>query len=351
MKFDGRDPRLVTAFESRKLHVLGERLRASGAAGTRNDPVAGIFWVTLAMLAFAGLGVFGKYAMLHGMDPLQVIFFRNFFCLALMLPLLRWRGPSLAIPKQFSLYAVRVGLAAFSMTAWFTALPLIPFGELTAVSFLAPLFATVFAVFWLNEVVRARRWTALVIGFLGALIILRPGGSGFGLGQALALTSALTAGIVGPLLKQMTAHDDADKIVFITNLWLTPVSLIPALFVWQWPPLAIWPVLFAMGFCAVLGHIALLRGFASTEASLVFTFEFSRLPFAVVAAYLMFGEPTDIWTWVGASIIFLSAAYITRREAQLARHGSTVRIRDATDPLCMTPVTLKYSGEAPREDR
>jgi drug/metabolite transporter (DMT)-like permease len=332
----------VSAFESRKLQLLGQRLRDSGAAGIRNDPIAGIFWVTLAMLSFAGLGVFGKYAMQQGIDPLQVIFFRNFFCLFLMLPLLHWRGPSLAIPKQIHLYGVRVGLAFVSMMAWFTALPLIPFGELTAISFLAPLFATVFAVFWLGEVVRGRRWTALIVGFLGALIILRPGASEFGIGQALALCSALTSGIVGPLLKQMTAQDDADKIVFITNLWLTPAALIPALFVWQWPTLMVWPVLFAMGFCAVLGHVALLRGFASTDASLVFTFEFSRLPFAVLAAYLVFGEPTDIWTWVGASIIFLSAIYITRREAQLAKASGTVRIRDATDPLCMTPVTLKF---------
>ena len=329
----------MSSSEKRKLSLIGDRLRASGAAGVRNDPMAGIFWVTLAMASFACLGAFGKYVMQAGMDPLQVIFFRNFFCLFLMLPLLHWRGPSLAIPTQIRLYWVRVGLSFVSMMAWFTALQLISFSELTAMSFLAPLFATVFAVIWLGEVVRGRRWTALIIGFIGALIILRPGGSEFGMGQMLALFSALTAGIVGPLLKQMTASDDADKIVFITNLWLAPVSLIPALFVWQWPPLFVWPALFAMGLAAVVGHVALMRGFASTDASLVFTFEFSRLPFAVAIGYFMFGETTDIWTWVGALIIFASATYITRREAQLVKAG---RIRDATDPLCMTPVTLRF---------
>lgn len=337
-----RISRRVSSFESRNIAGLVARLRASGKAGKRNDPIAGAIWVTFAMATFAGLGTFGKYAMQAGLDPLQVIFFRNFFCLVLMLPLLHWRGPSLAVSTQLRLYGVRVGLAFVSMMAWFTALSLIPFGELTAVGFLAPLFATVFAVLWLGEVVRARRWTALAIGFIGALIILRPGGMGFGLGQMLALIAALTAGVVGPLLKQMTAQDDPDKIVFITNLWATPASLIPALFVWQWPPLDLWPYLIAMGICAVLGHVALLRGFASTDASLVFTFEFSRLPFSVAAGYVFFAEKTDLWTWVGALIIFTSAAYVTRREAQLARQRGGVRIRDVSDPLSLTPVRLRF---------
>jgi drug/metabolite transporter (DMT)-like permease len=332
----------VSSFESRKLAALADALRASGAPGYRNDAIAGAVWVTIAMAAFAGLGAFGKYASQAGLDPLQVIFFRNFFCLLFMLPLLYWRGLSLARSAQFGLYGVRVGLALISMTAWFSALALIPLAELTAVSYLAPLFATLFAVVWLGEVVRGRRWTALAIGFVGAMIILRPGSTAFGAGQFWALLSALTSGIIGPLLKQMTAEDDADKIVFISNLWLAPASLVPALFVWEWPAAALWPYLFAMGVCAVIGHVALMRGFASTDASLVFTFEFSRLPFAVAAGYLFFGEATDVWTWVGALVIFGAAGYIVQREAQLQMERGSVKARDVTDPLCLTPVKLRF---------
>jgi drug/metabolite transporter (DMT)-like permease len=174
------------------------------------------------------------------------------------------------------------------------------------------------------------------------MIILRPGGTAFGTGQLWALVSALTSGIIGPLLKQMTAEDDADKIVFISNLWLAPASLVPALFVWQWPAAALWPYLFGMGVCAVVGHIALMRGFASTDASLVFTFEFSRLPFAVAAGYLFFGEATDIWTWIGALVIFGSAGYVIHREAHHQVQQGTVKPRDAADPLCLTPVKLRF---------
>lgn len=323
-----------------RIAAFAASLKGSGAAGRRHQPLVALFWVTIAMAGFAGTGAFGKLVINAGMHPLQVIAFRNLFCLLLLLPLLFWRGPSIARSRQLGLYGARVGLAMFSMACWFLALAAIPFSELTAINFLAPLFATAFAVLWLGEKVRARRMTALAVGFIGALIILRPGGSALGAGQMFALVSALTSGMIGPLLKQMTVEDDADKIVFITNMIMTPLSFIPAWFVWQAPAAGMMPYLMAMGLCAVIGHIAFMRGMASAEASLVFTFEFSRLPFAVAIGWFLFGEVTDVWTWVGALVIFGAATYITRREAVLARSG-LARPRDVSDPLLLTPLRLR----------
>jgi drug/metabolite transporter (DMT)-like permease len=308
----------------------------------RNDPVRGLLWIVLAMALLAGLGACAKYLAQRGLDPMQIVFFRNFFCVFFMLPLLHWRGPELVTSDQISLYGVRVGLALIGMACWFHALALIPLGQLTAISFLSPLFGTLGAIILLGEVVRGRRWAALAVGFIGAMIIVRPGGMSFGVGQVSALISALSSGFVAPMVKQLTLRDDADKIVFITNLMLTPVSLIPALFVWQWPAAELWPVIIGLGFFAWVGHIALVRGYASTDASLAMTFEFSRLPFAVAVAWIIFGEVTDIWSWVGALIIISSAVYVTRREAQLRRNKGLDRIRDVSDPLCLTPVRLRF---------
>ena len=102
-------------------------------------------------------------------------------------------------------------------------------------------------------------------------------------------------------------------------------SLVPALFVWRWPTLQVLPALIGMGVCAVVGHVTVVRGYAVIPASLAMTFEFSKLPFAVGIAYLAFGETIDLWTWVGAVIIFASAVYITRREARLASARSAAR--------------------------
>jgi drug/metabolite transporter (DMT)-like permease len=296
------------------------RLKLLGApvANSSSDPVAGVIWITISMALFAGLAVFSRQAMNAGLHPFEVVFLRTIFACALLIPLLLFRGRSLLRAQNIGLYGLRVVISLLSMQTWFYAVFLIPIGEVTAISYLAPLFGTLGAVLLLGEVVRIRRWTALGVGFLGAMIILRPSGSEMGVGHLCALFSAAMAGLTAVLVKQLTAHDDPDKIVFLTNIMLMPMSLIPALFVWRWPTLEVLPALLGMGGCAVAGHVCVVRGYAATDASLAMTFEFSKLPFAVLIAYLAFAETIDAWTWIGALIIFASAMYITRREARLA---------------------------------
>jgi len=307
------------------------RIRFRSQPSTGNDPIAGVVWITLAMALFAGLAMFSRMAMNAGLHPFEVVFLRNSFACLMLVPLLIYRGPRLFYSDQFNLYGLRVLISLLSMQTWFYAIFLIPIGEVTAISFLAPLFGTLGAVFLLGEVVRIRRWTALGVGFLGALIILRPVGSQIGLGQLLAIFSAMAAGLTVVLVKQLTAYDDPDKIVFLTNVLMTPLSLVPALFVWHWPTLAVLPALLGMGLCAVLGHLCVVRGYAATDASLGMTFEFSKLPFTVGMTYLAFRETIDLMTWVGAFVIFASALYITRREAKLARERAQIRAQEATE--------------------
>jgi len=323
------------------LRSLVSALKVSGSAGKHDHPFAALLLVTISMALLVGIAAVGRYAARSGIDPAQILFFRNFFCVVWMLPLFAWRGLSLVKTKQLRLYGMRVMLSFISMMAFFQALALLPIGEVTAINFLSPLFGTLFAILLLGEHVGTRRWTALAVGFLGAMVILRPTGSAFGFGQVAALTSAMAIGVIGPLVKQLTSVDDADRIVFITNLLLTPLSLIPALFVWTWPPLELWPQLILMGLFAVLGHMALVRGYAVSDASLVMTFKFSRLPFAVLIGYLAFGELIDGWTWVGAIIIFAAALYVTHREAQMARLNKTIVPDQDIDPQSLTPLRLK----------
>ena len=297
----------------------------------RDDPIRAVIWITLAMALFAVLAAASRKAALMGMHPLQVVFLRNLSATLFLMPMLMVRGRSLLRSNAFHLYGVRVGISIFSMTAWFYALALIPVAEVTAIGFLAPLFGTLGAIVFLGEKVRVRRWTALIIGFLGAMIILRPGTESFGLGQACAVFNAMSSGLVTVLLKQLSSEDDSGKIVFLTTVLMLPPTLVPALFVWETPGVEYLPVILTIGFTAVLGHYCLMRGFASTEASLVMTFDFSRLPFAVLIGWWMFGEVTDIWTWVGAAVIFASAIYITRREARLRSQARLEKIAKKTE--------------------
>ena len=300
---------------------MGGKSVRSAVSPPRSDFAAGILWGTLAMALFSGLAASSRYAMSLGYHPLQVAFFRFLSAAVLMLPLLAWRGLSLVRSNAPELYALRAIISLFSMTAWFYAISLIPIGELTAIGFLSPLFGTLAAVLLLGEKVRARRITALAVGFAGAMVMLRPGMSPVGLGQGLALFSAMTGGLMAVLLKQLAGRDDPDKIVFLTTLIMTPLSLVAALFVWRWPTWELLPSITIVGLTGVLGHMALARAFRATEASVVVSLEFARLPFTVALGFLLFGELIDVWTWVGAAIIFASAVYINRREAQLRREA------------------------------
>lgn len=282
-----------------------------------------MLWVTIAMAGFAGIGALSRYVALEGLDPLQAVFFRNVFVVVWLLPLFFWRGLSLVRTSQLSLYGVRVALSFVSMVATFEAYALIPIGEVTAIGFLSPLFGTLFAILWLGERVRLRRWLALGAGLVGALVILRPGIATLGVGQLAALGSAMTIGMIGPLVKQLSAEDDADRIVFITNLLLVPLSLVPALFVWQWPRADLWAALAGLGLVATIAHLALVRGYLVMEASLAMTFKFSRLLFAVALGFLVFGETIDLMTWIGAAIIFVAAAYVTHRESRIRKAKKT----------------------------
>lgn len=300
-----------------------ELFRVSGTPGKRDDPIAALLWMTLGVAGLSGLSGLAKYAGQQGVEPLMIAFFRNLFCFLCLTPLLYIRGPSVMRSGNISLYGLRVGFQLLSMLCWFPAMTMIPLAELQATSFLAPLFATVVAILYLRERVPLTRWMALAVGMIGAFIILRPLAPTFGMGQILALVAAMAIGIGGPLVKQLTATDDADKIVFITNAILIPASLVPALFVWKWPALHVWPYLAGMGMCACLGHVAMTRAFSFADASLVATFDFARLPFAVLIGMAFFGEVTDIWNWIGSIIIFGAAFYITHSETAERRRAAS----------------------------
>jgi drug/metabolite transporter (DMT)-like permease len=133
-----------------------------------------------------------------------------------------------------------------------------------------------------------------------------------------ALASAATFAFSALTLKSVSRFDQPSVTVFYMGLFLTPVSLIPALFVWEAPSLNAYLWFVALGLAAGFAHLSLCAAYTVADASVNIPFDFFRLPAAAVMAYFMFGEAPDIWTWIGATIIFSATVYITRREAKLA---------------------------------
>lgn len=287
-----------------------------------SGPVRGGLWMTAAAFCFAGMNVIIRQ-LSEDMHPFEVVFFRNLAGFAFMLPWLVRTGTSALRTDHTRYYLGRSFMGFLSMLLWFSALALMPLAEATALSFTSPLFATIFAVLLLHEVVRARRWSATVIGFVGAMIILRPGMASLGLAHWLVLASSALGGLNAILIKQLTRTENANAIVTYMTLYIIPMSLIPALFVWTMPPPHTWLLIALLGFIATLGHQAMTRAFAATDTTIVMSFDYARLPFVAIIAWFAFGEVPDVWTWIGAAVIVGASTYIAHREAVVARTRPT----------------------------
>jgi drug/metabolite transporter (DMT)-like permease len=253
------------------------------------------------------------------LDPLQMAFLRNLFSILFMMPWLWRNGLHALATARPSLHLWRAGFGLVAMYLWFFAIAYLPLAEAVALNFTVPLFATVGAALFLGETVRARRWSATAIGFFGVLVILRPGFEEVTMVTTLPILAALFMAISSLLVKKLASFDSPAAIVTIMTLILTPLSLVPALFVWRWPSGEALMMMIAVGGLATLAHLSFTRAYSLADASAVVPFDYMRLPFVALIAYVAFGELPDFWTWVGAGIIAASAIYITHREARRNR--------------------------------
>jgi drug/metabolite transporter (DMT)-like permease len=262
----------------------------------------------------------------------EIAFFRNFFGLVAALPLVVRHGPDLLRTTQWPRYLFRCTVGVVSMMAGFWAIGHLPLAQAVALSYSTPIFVTIAAVLFLHEQVRARRWAAVALGFVGVLVIVRPGTDGFSAGTLVALTAAVLSGVVSIQIKQLSKVDPADRIVvFTTSLWV-PMSLLPALAVWRWPEGIAWVWVVAAGFLGTGGHMLWTRALKLGDVSALTPISFMQLPLVAAAGWLLFQEPVDRWTATGAGIIFVANAYIAHREARLARTAGTHAPVEAAKP-------------------
>jgi drug/metabolite transporter (DMT)-like permease len=252
------------------------------------------------------------------LPPLEIVFFRNLFALLFILPWIWRSGVGVLKTDKIGFYTLRALVAFVSMVTWFVGISLVPLATATSLNFTAPLFATMGAALILKEKVRRRRWTAIAVGFLGVMVILRPFGP-VDANMLLILFSAATAAMGSITVKFLLRTESPSAVVCYMVIYLTPVSLVPALFVWTWPGLESWLWMVLLGLLGVLSHISATRALSVADASAVAPFEFMRLPYAAFLGWAFFGESTDAWTWAGAAIIAASSLYVAHREARLAR--------------------------------
>jgi len=304
---------------------MSERATPVAAFAALSASLRGALWMVAASAFFAMMNAVIRYVSAE-VHPFEIAFFRNLFGLLFMLPWLAHEGVGVLKTNRHALFALRGLTGLTAMMAWFWALSVMPLAEAVALSFTLPLFATVLAVVVLRETVRLRRWTATIIGFIGAMIILRPGFQEVSYGQLAVLVSTLVMAMTTVIVKTLSRTESPNVIVIYMVIYLTPMSLVPALFVWETPGWISLAWLAALGAFANLAHICLTHAFKAADSSAVMPFDFARLIFVAIIGYVAFNEVADLWTWIGAGVIAASTVYIAHRESRLARVPGTVEV-------------------------
>ena len=261
----------------------------------------------------------------------EVVFYRSAFAIVPVMLVYAWRGELAAAVRTEHPFGqiTRGAMAIVSMFCNFGALARLPLIEANAISFTSPFVSVVFAALILKEHVRIYRWSAVIIGFVGVLVVLSPHFSGEELTIAMASAGALTgvlSGLAGSIsnaaaviqTRRLTESETTSAIVFYFSLICAVGSLVTFPFGWTAPPVAELAALVSVGFLGGLGHIFLTESYRYAPASIIAPFDYTSMVWALVLGYFLFGELPTQMIIAGSAIIAASGMFVIWRERQLA---------------------------------
>jgi len=273
----------------------------------------GILWMLATVLMFACINATAKL-LTQSYPVWQVVWARYAFQFLLIAVYLGPRLGKVAATGRLRLQLIRSLLLFGTTILFFTGLSLVPLADATAIMFVAPILVTALSMPLLGEHVGPRRWAGVAIGFLGALIVIRPG---FGLAQSAALLplgAACFHAFYQISTRMLSRSDETITTLFYTATTGALIASLVAPFHWTMPDAAGWSMMAALGLFATLGHFCLIKAFTSAPAATVSPFGYVNLLWATLFGYLLFAHLPDPWTLTGAAIIILSGLYIYRRE-------------------------------------
>ena len=291
---------------------LPERAIATVVAPAPGTMRGMLFMLAAAMfLAFMMAGA--RYASAE-MHPYVIVFFRLALGFLLVCPsiVLYRLGPLKT--RRLPLVALRSVICGVSILLIFTGLSMTVLAKATALQFSAPLFAAVLAPFFLGEVVRARRIAALIVGYIGTLVILRPGFVAVDLGSLLVLSGAATWGLGMIQTKVLSRTESSLTITAYMTLFSAPLAFLVALPVWTTPSWEHVTWMLAIAGFGTAGDLCMAQAFKSAEATAVIPFDFTKLVWVAIIGYFAFDEIPDAGTWVGGLMVLAAVTYIAHRE-------------------------------------
>lgn len=281
-------------------------------------PVRGAIWMVLGGLSLVIMAVLIRH-LAPRFSVLEMIFLRSVVSLMLILPwAIRQERAQLAT-RRLPLHAARNLIHYVGNIGWFIGVTLVPLADLSALQFTVPLFTVLMAAIVLREAIGRHRWIATAVGFLGMLVIVRPGFAVINTGTIALLVSALFYATSQTATKMLSRTEPANRVVFYMALVFVPVSAIPAAFNWVTPGWSDIVPIFLLGVTGYTAHFCIVRAFAAADASFVIPFDFLRLPMSALFGFVLYLEKPDLWTLLGAAVIFgatwYNAVHETRRPA------------------------------------
>ena len=281
------------------------------------DNTRGALWIILGCVMFSAMTTVVK--LLGGsFDSFQLAFFRALFGLFAVMPFFFRFGLGVVRTRRLGLQLIRAVCGACAMLCGFYAITHLPLADAVSISYARALFIIPLAVLFLGEVVRLRRWTATAVGFVGVIIMLRPGGE-IEPATLVAVLGAVLVATVTIMIKKLSTTESPESMLFYFGAVSSVVALGPALLVWRTPTLAELSFLMAIGALGAAGQYCIIRAYRIGEATALLPFDYTRLLFAGAIGFLLFAEIPDNWTVTGAIIVVAATLYIGIREARLGR--------------------------------
>ena len=270
-------------------------------------------------LMFQSMNAVIRHVANLGLHPFEIAFFRNVFGILALVPLIVRYGIEVMYTSKFHLHLLRGVINVVSMLCFFYSVSVAPLASVASLGFTLPLFVTIYATFMLKERLHSRRLTALAIGVVGALMIIRPGSDDMNMGNLIVLVGTAVWGLALMVIKVQSRTESSLNITLWSSIMLAVLSAIPALMVWKAPDAEqlVW-----MGLTGVLGTagtMAVAQALRLADASAIMPFDFTKFLWAALIGYLAFGQMPDAWVWLGGAVIFSSTLYLTFRESQIAR--------------------------------
>ncbi len=275
-------------------------------------PVRSGIWMSISAITYVISIAIGRY-LAPDIEVFQIAFLRNAFAILFMMPWLMKVGLGAMRTQQIGKHVVRGFMSSTNVTLLFAAVALIPIADMSAINFLQPVIGAAIAGFVLGEVAGRKRWLAISMGFVGAILVIRPGFAEFNLGMAYALGSAIAGALVSIMIKTLVRTDPPDTIAAWLFVTQTLILLVPTLIVWRMPSAAQWGLFVFIGLMSVILQRTYNRGIQAADISIAMPFNFTRLIWASLLGWLVFAEFPDVWTWIGGTIIFVASVWLTRQ--------------------------------------